>query len=87
LEADNFVFTGGMYALLSELYAHHDKLEEVWTTIKKLRENEPDFPMDSMKIIKIVALLVKNDRVPGKEYYILNFLFLSLSFVRLSTRL
>ncbi|XP_023722989.1 leucine-rich PPR motif-containing protein, mitochondrial isoform X2 [Cryptotermes secundus] len=63
LEADNFVFTGGMYALLSELYAHHDKLEEVWTTIKKLKENEPDFPMDSMKIIKIVTLLVKNDRV------------------------
>lgn len=64
LDAENFMFTGGMYALLSELYAHHDKLEEVWTTIKKLKESEPDFPMDSMKIIKIVTLLVKNDRIP-----------------------
>jgi leucine-rich PPR motif-containing protein len=76
LEADNFVLTGGMYALLSELYAHHDKLEEVWTTINKLKESEPDFPLDSMKIVKIVALLVKNDRVPGKNIYIVIFYFL-----------
>jgi leucine-rich PPR motif-containing protein len=68
LEADNFVLTGGMYALLSELYAHHDKLEEVWTTLQKLKESEPDFPLDSMKIIKIVTVLVKNDRVPGNYF-------------------
>jgi leucine-rich PPR motif-containing protein len=75
LEADNFVLTGGMYALLSELYAHHDKLEEVLTTINKLKESEPDFPLDCIKIVKIVALLVKNDKVPGKRYLYGFFLF------------
>ena len=66
LEADNFVFTSGMYALLAEVYAHHDKTEEMWDTVKKLQEKEPDFPVDSMKMIKIVALLIKNNRVQGK---------------------
>lgn len=63
LEADNFVFTSGMYAQLAEVYAHHDKIQEMWDTVKKLQEKEPDFPVDSMKIIKIVALLIKNNRV------------------------
>lgn len=67
MEADNFVFTGGMYALLAEVYAHHDKIEEMWDTVKKLQEKEPDFPVDSMKMIKIVALLIKNNRVQGKR--------------------
>jgi hypothetical protein len=57
-----------MYAQLAEVYAHHDKIEEMWDTVKKLREKEPDFPVDSMKIIKIVALLIKNNRVSGKKY-------------------
>lgn len=73
-----------MYAQLLELYAHHDKLEEVQNTLKKLQDREPDFAMDSMKIIKVVALLVKNDRVPGKNIYIVSFIVLLLSFVRLS---
>lgn len=73
LEADNFVFTSGMYALLAEVYAHHDKTEEMWDTVKKLQEKEPDFPVDSMKIIKIVALLIKYNRVPGKRALYRNF--------------
>ena len=76
LEADNFVFTSGMYAQLAEVYAHHDKIQEMWDTVKKLQEKEPDFPVDSMKIIKIVALLIKNNRVSGKRYLFSN-LFVS----------
>jgi hypothetical protein len=57
-----------MYAHLAEVYAHHNKIDEMWDTVKTLQEKEPDFPLDSMKIIKIVALLVKNNRVPGKRY-------------------
>jgi hypothetical protein len=68
LEADNFVFTGGMYAQMLELYAHLDKMEEVQNIIKKLQESEPDFAMDSLKIIKVVTVLIKNDKLPGKKY-------------------
>lgn len=81
MEADNFVFTGGIYAHMLELYAHHDKLEEVESILKKLQEKEPDFAMDSSKIIKIVTLLIKCDKVPGKK--ICSVVFLLLSFVRL----
>lgn len=68
LEADNFVFTSGMFAQLLELYAYHNKLEEVQNIMKILQERDPDFVIDNMKIIKIVALLIKNDKIPGKVY-------------------
>ena len=67
------MFTGGMYALLAEVYAHLDKTEEMWDTVKKLQEKDPDFPVDSMKMIKIVSLLIKNNRVQGKRSFHSNF--------------
>lgn len=63
LEAENFVFTTGIYANLLELYAHHDKLEEVWKILTKIQEEDPDFALDDLKIMRITALLVNNDKI------------------------
>ncbi|XP_069704273.1 leucine-rich PPR motif-containing protein, mitochondrial [Periplaneta americana] len=63
LEADNFIFTSGIYANLLEVYAHHDRLEDVWNILTKIREKDPDFVLDDLKIVRVAAVLVNNDKV------------------------
>lgn len=62
LEKDNFNYTSGVYAQLIELYAHFGNLEEVMKYIKKLIEVDPENGLDDMKVIKVVNLMVANEK-------------------------
>ncbi|GLV39949.1 bicoid stability factor [Carabus blaptoides fortunei] len=62
LEADDFQYTNGVYAQLIDLYAHHEKLEETMNYYDKLVSLEPGTALDDTKVMKVIFLLVKNDR-------------------------
>nr|CAD7395757.1 unnamed protein product [Timema poppensis] len=71
LDLDGFVWNGGLYAQLLDLYVHHEKLENALEVLQKLRSQEPDFPLNDYKVIRLASLLVKNDRF-GEAIELLN---------------
>ncbi|EFA01919.1 leucine-rich PPR motif-containing protein, mitochondrial [Tribolium castaneum] len=63
LEKTDFVYSAGIYAQLSDLYAHHDKLDKAMEYYNKLKELEGnEFKMDETKIVSIAHLLVRNGK-------------------------
>lgn len=62
LENENFVFTTGIYAQLLDTYTHHDKLAEALEVKAKMETMEDKFVMDESKLIRLVHLLIKNDK-------------------------
>lgn len=62
LEKDNFVCTAGVYAQLLDTYAYHDKLEEAMNHFNKICENGWMNELDQSKVIRLVTLLIKNDK-------------------------
>lgn len=63
LKEEGFVLSSGVYAQLIELYASSDKLEEALRTYKLVRETDPEFAIDPIKLIIIAQAFVNADRI------------------------
>ncbi|XP_059618257.1 leucine-rich PPR motif-containing protein, mitochondrial [Phlebotomus argentipes] len=63
LEAEGYTFTSGVYAQMIDLYCYHEKLEKVLETYKLIKEKEPEFLLDNMKTIRVISLLLNEERV------------------------
>ncbi|CAG9859713.1 unnamed protein product [Phyllotreta striolata] len=63
LKKTDFVFTSGIFAQLSDLYAHHDDLDKALEYYEKTKEKEGDgFSIDNSKIIRLAQLFIKKGR-------------------------
>lgn len=62
LESENFTYTTGVYAQLIDLYAHHEKFDEVMKMYHKFIELEPNSSIDDLKILKIANLMITNNK-------------------------
>lgn len=63
LNSEGYVLTTGVHAQLIDLYTHHEKLQDALDLFEQIRTKEPDFVLDRMKTVKLVALLVKNNQL------------------------
>lgn len=63
LKAEGYTLTSGVYAQLVDLYATSDKIEEALNAYKKIRETDPEFELDEIKMIKIVQAFVNAERI------------------------
>ncbi|XP_065221007.1 leucine-rich PPR motif-containing protein, mitochondrial-like [Planococcus citri] len=62
MEKDNFVLTNGMYTYIIDSYVEHEKLDDAWQTFQSRCENEPDFVLNPLKMLKFALLAVKNEQ-------------------------
>lgn len=62
LESEDYKLNDGVWAQLIELYTHHAKLTEALELYEKLKKNNPDFIIDNIKTIRVVGLLLEEDR-------------------------
>lgn len=62
LENDTFTYTTGVYAQLIDLYAHHEKFDEVMKYYNKIIELEPNSSIDDLKVIKIANIMITNNK-------------------------
>lgn len=69
LEKEGSALTGGTLAQLVDLYAHHENVEEALRYRETLAQLEPAFTLDDSKVVKLAALLMKNNRYSGKGSY------------------
>lgn len=63
LEENSFPYSAIMYGHILDLYLHFENIDEINKILSNLEEKQPDFLLDSSKIIRFAALLVKNDKV------------------------
>lgn len=63
LKDEGYVIATGVYAQLIELYCHHSKLDQAISVLNDIKSKEPDFILDDMKTIKIVSLLIDEDKI------------------------
>lgn len=61
-ENTDFVYSGGAYAQLLDLYAYHDNLDKALYYYNKLKEIDASLILDDLKVIRVVGLLIKNNR-------------------------
>lgn len=59
---DKVEYTPGVLALLVEVYAANDRLEETLKYLEKLKQAEEVFTIDDTKALRVVNLFVTNDR-------------------------
>ncbi|KAB0799524.1 hypothetical protein PPYR_07404 [Photinus pyralis] len=62
LDKKGFEYTAGAYAQLIELYSYHENLDKSLEYYNKLREMDTNLALDDLKVIRVVALLIKNNR-------------------------
>ncbi|XP_053691599.1 leucine-rich PPR motif-containing protein, mitochondrial [Sabethes cyaneus] len=62
LEAENYVIQPGVYAQIIELYADHDKLDQAFGLLEKVKTKSPDFELDETKIIRLAQAILNQDR-------------------------
>ncbi|KAK5643251.1 hypothetical protein RI129_007096 [Pyrocoelia pectoralis] len=62
LETRGFQYTIGVYAQLIELYSYHENIDKTLEYYNKLKEMDDNISLDELKVIKVVGLLIKNDR-------------------------
>lgn len=62
LKTEGYTLTSGVYALLLELYATHDKIDEALKIYNQIKFEDKEFSLDDSKIIKLVQAFVNNER-------------------------
>ena len=62
MEQDNFVFTNGMYAYIIDAYVEHKNLDEAWQMFQSRCEQEPDFVLNPLKMLRLAFLAVQNEQ-------------------------
>ncbi|XP_044733810.1 leucine-rich PPR motif-containing protein, mitochondrial [Chrysoperla carnea] len=66
----DFEITNGIYAQLIDLYCSVENLDKALHYKQKLYELDPNFCMDDVKVIKLVSLLCKNNRIDDAIEYL-----------------
>lgn len=61
-DSQNSFYTGSIYAQLMELFVYHGKLDDALNCKSLLEKMEPDFPLDTHKVINLATLLIENDK-------------------------
>ncbi|XP_059481411.1 leucine-rich PPR motif-containing protein, mitochondrial isoform X2 [Neocloeon triangulifer] len=59
LDDENFVHSVGTLALLMDLYASHNKLEEALEVKKIIQERDPDMTLDNGKLVRLALVQMK----------------------------
>lgn len=62
LKAEGYTLTSGVYALLLELYAVNDKVDEALKTYEKIRSDDKEFILDDLKAIRLVHALINSGK-------------------------
>lgn len=62
LNDEGFVLTGGIYSQFIDLLVHHELSDRALEQFRTLRAREPDFVLDDYKVIRLIGLLVKQNR-------------------------
>lgn len=63
LESEGFVLTSGIYAQLIDLLGHHEQSDRALEQFRQLRAKEPDFVLDDYKVIRLLGVLIKQNRL------------------------
>jgi leucine-rich PPR motif-containing protein len=63
LKGEGYTLTSGVYALLLDLYASKDKVDDALKVYAQISTQDTEFVLDETKIVKIVQALVNNNRL------------------------
>ena len=62
LNTDSFVITAGLYAQALDVYSNNNQVDEALKTVQKIKEKDPDFAIDLMKLVRVAQALVNTNR-------------------------
>ncbi|KAL7740091.1 hypothetical protein ACLKA6_000881 [Drosophila palustris] len=62
LEQDKFQIPVGVYAQLVDLYTHHKRSSDALAQYNKLRKTDANFKLDNLKTVRLVEVLLQEER-------------------------
>lgn len=63
LKSEGYVLGSGVYALLFELYAMNNKIEEATKIFDQIRAEDPEFTLDDIKTVRYIQALIETNRI------------------------
>lgn len=66
MDAENFVYTTGMKAVLINTFVEGKKLDEAIQLYDATVQEIPEFNLHPTKLLRFALLLVENDRIESK---------------------